>query len=204
MARILAINVLSAFHVSKPDAMEPLYSWKSGEDAIVMTLTARNFLRNENAPLELMANYFWARFLESCNRLAPHIISKVERMGFERTSLKKYLSILLEIGGSRCFYCNEALDNINLHIDHVIPWSFLLEDFLWDLVIACSRCNLNKRDWLPDRQYIDLLIMRNAQQREIVGVSFAEPVQTDVMRFYDAAVSVEWPGFWTPESVRSC
>lgn len=200
MAKILTINVLSAFHASKPDTMEPLYLWALGDDAIVLTTAAQNFLRIECAPLELMANYFWAKFLESCNRLAPHIISKVERMGLDRGNLRKYLSILLEAGDSRCFYCDGILGDGGRHIDHVIPWSFLLEDPLWDLVIACPRCNIRKSDWLPERKFIDLLVVRNIEHYSLLGICSFDSFSTDVMRCYEAAVSVEWPGFWSPET----
>lgn len=44
---------------------------------------------------------------------------------------------------------------------HFIPWSFIKDDNLWNLVLACPTCNRRKNDKLPDEQYLDALVERN-------------------------------------------
>lgn len=78
-------------------------------------------------------------------------------------------------------------------MDHVIPWSFLLEEDLWDLVLACGKCNSGKSDSLPPRQFIEKLIHRNKQLFN-AGISLAIN-ESEVTRLYEAAISVEWPQF---------
>jgi hypothetical protein len=39
----------------------------------------------------------------------------------------------------------------------VIPWSFMLSDPLWDLVLSPASCNLAKSDVLPDARYLEKL-----------------------------------------------
>ncbi len=87
MSRLLTVNVLKAFHSSKPSSMPPLYSWEPGQNHIVITPEARSFLRAQASALELVANFYWAEFLENCNRLAPRIVQKVSRDGASRKSL---------------------------------------------------------------------------------------------------------------------
>jgi 5-methylcytosine-specific restriction endonuclease McrA len=46
-------------------------------------------------------------------------------------------------------------------VDHVLPWSFVLEDKTWNLVLACRKCNNAKRDRLTDVGALELLCSRN-------------------------------------------
>jgi 5-methylcytosine-specific restriction endonuclease McrA len=195
MSKVLTINVLEAFHVSKPAAMKPLYEWQRGWSYINLSPESHRFLRDHGSALELVANFYWAEFLEGCNRLAPRIVQKVSRDGATRRSLTGYFKILLAETPAECFYCGSAFgEKAQPAVDHVIPWSFLLEDDLWDLVLACVTCNSRKSDWLPEHKYLDRLIQRNKEVFRNRGL----PVNDDdIKRLYQAAVSVEWPRFWT-------
>ncbi|MGA7201880.1 MAG: HNH endonuclease signature motif containing protein [Candidatus Cybelea sp.] len=195
MSRLLTVNVLTAFHKSKPANMPFLYRWEPRWNYIAITSKARSFLRRQAPTLELIANFYWAEFLENCNRLAPRIVQKVSRDGASRRSMHRYLKILRAETESRCFYCHSAFGVERVPtVDHVIPWSFLLEDDLWDLVLACAKCNAEKSDWLPADTFIHKLILRNrALSREGVSLAISEP---EIERLYQAAISVEWPGFW--------
>lgn len=200
MARKLTINVLAAFHTSAPKQMPRLYEWAG--DEIRLTPAALSFLQTEGAALEALANYSWAKFLETTNRLAPKLIQKVESNGLPRTSLAPYLAILLEEEDPACFYCGRTYERgTDFAVDHVIPRSFLMEDPLWDLVIACGPCNGSKSDILPERTFIERLIERNAVRARMklparqIGMLHG---YEDVGRLYDAAISVEWPRFWSP------
>ncbi|HEX5274185.1 MAG TPA: HNH endonuclease signature motif containing protein [Candidatus Rubrimentiphilum sp.] len=201
MARILTINVLSAFHVSKPPDMPRLYDWSKGRAQIALTSEAHEFLRSNSAVLELIANYHWATFLEACNRLAPKVIQKVATDGARRGSLVPYLRILAEESAQQCFYCGDGFENgRGAVVDHVIPWSFLLEDPIWDLVLSCARCNSAKSDWLPENTFIDRLVRRNqgALRSRLQGKASMLFGAEDIERLYQAAISLEWPRFWSP------
>ena len=207
LARILQINVLTAFHTSASASMTPLYTWAKGDDAIVLDSRAVAFLVANAATVEHIANHWWARYLERVNRLAPLIIEKVQRDGARRGSLARYLRILRETDDAACFYCDRPLAaQTAVHVDHVIPWSFLLTDELWDLVLACAPCNLAKSDVLPERTFVAKLVALNERRgRLALPAAAASPLVTpDVVgRLYDAAVAVEWPRGWTPGTVRA-
>ena len=202
IAKILTINVLNAFHVGKPESMDDLYSWQSGHAAIALSEKSHRFLRDQSIAVESIANYWWARYLERVNVLAPLIIDKVERDGAKRGSLARYLRILADSDGNRCFYCERDLGAVRaVHVDHVIPWSFLLSDPAWDLVLACVPCNLEKSDILPARIFIDKLSALHVDRAKlslasIAGSAFLQKDEVD--RYYDAALSVEWPSGWEP------
>jgi hypothetical protein len=195
MARLLTVNVLSAFHRSKPLRMPSLYEWVRGWDYVLVKPAARDFLVQHGQTLELIANFYWAEFLENCNRLAPRIVQKVARSAERRASVKKYLRTLCKESPLACFYCGARLGSgVEITIDHVIPWSFLLEEGLWDLVLACGTCNGTKSDSLPPRHFIDKLISRNRMLSN-VGISLGI-AESEIARLYEAAISVEWPQFW--------
>jgi hypothetical protein len=194
MSRLLTVNVLTAFHASKPSRMPPLYEWMPGWDQITHVPAARDFLRNHAQELELIANFYWAEFLENCNRLAPRIVQKVSRDGRRRRSLRKYMKILMS-ESECCFYCGTIFGaRVKPTVDHVIPWSFLLEEDIWDLVLACENCNARKSDSLPPKRFIKKLISRNRQLLDS-GVSLIVN-ESEIERLYEAAISVEWPQFW--------
>jgi hypothetical protein len=111
----------------------------------------------------------WSRFLEKINRGLPMLISKIESDEIFRKSLEGPYKILRK-HFHVCFYCEEKLSSIRkeIHVDHFIPWSFVFEDEIWNLVLACERCNNNKRDSLYP---IEKIIERNSKYLEIEGMS---------------------------------
>jgi hypothetical protein len=201
MAKILTINVLDRFHASKPPGMPLLFTWQYGESSIRLSPQAHDFLRENQTTLDLIANYWWASYLEKVNRFAPAIIEKVSRDGARRSPLVKYLRILTAAGEDRCFYCNESFAASRpVCVDHVLPWSFLLDDPLWDLVLACAPCNGSKSDRLPEKGFIAKLALTNQQRTKVLSPTSISPFIDDTQLFalYDAAVSLEWPGPWMP------
>jgi hypothetical protein len=204
IVRILKINVLDAFHRSMPPAAPPLFFWTRGSASIVLSADAVAFIRANASVLESLANLWWARYLEKVNMLAPLVIEKVERNGAERVSLARFLKLLRQLDGPRCFYCDEEFGNgSSVHVDHVIPWSFLLADPLWDLVFACAACNIAKSDRLPKPEFLDRLVVTGLRRAQVtLPVGFASPMleRSEIERYYNAALSVQWPSGWFPPS----
>jgi hypothetical protein len=62
MAKLLTVNVLEAFHVSKPKLMRPLYRWKRGWSHVELSAESLRFLKGHNAERELIANFHWPPF----------------------------------------------------------------------------------------------------------------------------------------------
>jgi hypothetical protein len=202
IARTLRIDVLRRFHVGLPSGALPIYTWDGG-DTIIFTPASVDFVRANAMALDIIANHWWARFLEKVNLMAPAIIQKIEADGVRRGSLRWFFERVAQTDNSRCFYCNADLSNTTAvrHIDHVLPWSFLLADPAWDLVLACGRCNLGKSDRLPNRRFINLLETINRQRvaRMPEFMRGSPPLPTGgISQLYDAARAVEWPNAWEP------
>jgi hypothetical protein len=126
LARVLPINVIDAFHASKRAAMPLLFN-RASKGSIRLSAGTPAFLRENAVAKQALANLWWASYLEKVNQLAPLIIQKVERDGARRTPVAKYFELLRSLDGPRCFYCERTVSGVvKGHVDHVIPWSFML------------------------------------------------------------------------------
>jgi 5-methylcytosine-specific restriction endonuclease McrA len=134
------------------ETMEKETFYKNDEDnkRILVNADAMEFFIHYRILLEKFVVLEWAKFLDHI-KTAPGIISKIEDPVFDRTSLKPQEKILRRFF-KNCFYCERDLENlpkdVKIHVDHFIPRSYIAEDELWNLVLSCSECNLNKSDSL--------------------------------------------------------
>lgn len=125
--------------------------------------------------LSQLLNYRWAQLLEKFNT-APKITSKVKGISNEklrRNSLSKYKKVLLENMNNQAkdFYTGKPLEDNDISVDHVIPWSFMYSDDIWNLVLTSKSNNSSKSNHVPDQQVIDQLNARNQ--------SLVETIQND-------------------------
>ncbi|MDM5283804.1 HNH endonuclease domain-containing protein [Peribacillus frigoritolerans] len=113
-------------------------------------------------------NYRWTQMLEGFN-YSPRISRKVRAIddnNIKRASLKKfhhYLDLMFEDGNRKCFYCGENLLESEISVDHVIPWSYMFSDDLWNLVYCHKGENSKKSNRLPSEEDIARLEERNKQ-----------------------------------------
>ena len=116
-----------------------------------------------------LINYRWTQKLEEFNN-APRISKKVlgtDRERIKRSSLAKFRKYLdLENPNRICFITGEKIDDNNLSIDHVIPWSYLFSDDLWNLVYVDKSTNSSKGNKVPSKDVIEKLEDRNLRLLE--------------------------------------
>ncbi len=206
IAKVLPINVLDAFHNSKPAEMPRLYEWHSPQANITLDGRAVDFIKAHSAALTLIGNYYWARFLSRLNA-APYIIDKVERLKPARSSLVKYARLLRDLGERSCFYCRRQISDVDqAAVDHFIPWTFAFEDKLWNLVMACRPCNSAKSDQLADDAILDRLIALNKIRsssplvKPASQLALQQPDPT-LVHLYRTARNEEWPVWLMPGKV---
>lgn len=153
------------------------------------------FLIKEHAfVLSQLLNYRWAQLLEKFNT-SPRITMKVQGISEEkirRNSLKKFKDALLKQfpdGKVRDFYTDELLDPSDISIDHVIPWSFMYSDDIWNLVITSKSKNSSKSNTKTNQAFIDKLKVRNkalieyADDKDKLNLEVAEK-QKLIDRYY--------------------
>ncbi len=112
-----------------------------------------------------LLNYKWVQLLEKYN-MAPMIASKVNgtQIGVKRSALTKFKNILLEYSGETLpldFYTGKILDENDISVDHVIPWSFIYSDDIWNLVLTSKSNNSSKSNRVPTKGEVEKLKQRN-------------------------------------------
>lgn len=164
VSKTLTENVSWRFmHINGKDL--PLYKLDIKSHTIAFTKEQVKDLIENSFILSQLLNYRWAQLLEMFNT-APKISSKVKGLSenkLRRNNLSKYKNILLKItdGDPVDFYTGKVLDVNDISIDHVIPWSFMYSDDIWNLVITSKSNNSIKSNSVPTKEVIKRLKERN-------------------------------------------
>ncbi|MBT5170891.1 MAG: HNH endonuclease [Candidatus Nitrosopelagicus sp.] len=108
---------------------------------------AIDFLKRYNGLLKKSVIFEWAKFLEPRNIGYPQIIKSIESE-FEPRGLQKERKLLEKIQ-DRCFYCEKILEKDEINVEHIIPYSYLKHNKMWNLSLACQKCNCKKLGSLP-------------------------------------------------------
>lgn len=96
--------------------------------------------------------------------------------GRDRAALTAVRGPFKEAFGPHCFYCNTHLPEDN-PIDHVLPWSLVGIDGLANLVLACRRCNSDKRHALPAVTIVDRVLGRDRALLEAIADEIRWPTE---------------------------
>jgi hypothetical protein len=123
-------------------------------DTIELTSGSRQFLIDNKRLVDYVAVSGWVRFTEQFTS-APKLHDKIEN-NKKRGAVSRFRGSLKIIQ-----HAYESHDVSLSEVDHVLPWSFVLEDKTWNLVLACRKCNNGKRDRLANVYALDRLCSRN-------------------------------------------
>ena len=131
-------------------------------------------IRDHSHVLFDLINYRWTQKLEEFNH-SPRISKKVrgtDREEIKRKSLSKFKKYLdLENPHHICFHTGKPIDPNNLSIDHVIPWSYMFADDLWNLVYVDRSINSSKSNRIPDEKTIEKLETRNLHLSKLITLN---------------------------------
>jgi hypothetical protein len=158
VARQAFDDVLPRFHTVHKRQVEPYLYRLDGADIIVET-SGCEFLREHARCVDLLAIAGWVAFTEQFTS-APKLFEKIEGTAASRKQLAPYRVFLGTIDGFVCFYCGAPVPP-STPVDHLVPWAFVAEDKIWNLVIACEACNSQKSSSVAGSDFIERLIERN-------------------------------------------
>ena len=132
-----------------------------------------------------LLNYKWAQLLEKYN-YAPKIVNKVNSISetkLRRESLAKYKNELMkqfEDGIAIDFYSGKPLADNDISVDHVIPWSFMYSDDIWNLVLTSKSNNSSKSNSIPSQEVINRLKKRNALLVGLLATKFDNELKESI------------------------
>ncbi|MFV8830525.1 HNH endonuclease domain-containing protein [Alkalihalobacterium sp. APHAB7] len=143
-----------------------IYELDRNQGKVFLTKENLLTLKEHSDFLFTVINYRWTQMLEGFN-YSPRISRKVRAIdenNIKRSSLKKFhkhLDLMLVDGKRKCFYCDEEISENDISVDHVIPWSYMFSDDLWNLVYCHKGENSEKSNRLPAEEDIKRLEERN-------------------------------------------
>ena len=93
------------------------------------------------------------KYLQDRNPGVPGIIYKLEPENEKQRKLqnvRKLWAAVFDISDIRDIYSGNPLEKKKYEIDHFVPWSFITNDEMWNLMPVNSSLNSSKRDRHPD------------------------------------------------------
>ena len=171
--KIISIMKLDVCHrfMMVGNSSLPIYLLDKEAETIIFDSNQVGVIRTNGFVLKQLLNYKLAQLLEQYND-SPRITQKVRGLSdqqLRRSSLKKYKNILLSITPDQPildFYTGEVLEQHDISLDHVIPWSFIYSDDIWNLVVTSKSNNSKKRNLTPSKEMIKKLQARNERLLE--------------------------------------
>jgi hypothetical protein len=158
-------DVIPRFHTVHSAPIAPAIFTFTGRvgntgDTIELTSGGRQFLVDYAKLIDYVAVSGWVRFTEGFTS-APRLHDKIGGTNLRKGAVSQWREALMAIQAGRCFYA-ESHDIAFPEVDHVLPWSFVLVK-TWNLVLACRKCNNEKRDRLTNMDALKRLCTRNQQ-----------------------------------------
>ena len=153
-------NVVGALY---GDTGQIFYAFDRKEEWIRINPQVYGYVCKRKSALEKLNYYEWAKYLEKINseETTVNLLSKLDESS-KRNNLSIYRQILFdEFETKECFYCGKPLREDGVQVDHFIPWAYIKDDKLWNMVLACKTCNNKKRDKLADEVFLEKLTTRN-------------------------------------------
>ena len=144
--------------------VEGVYKYEGNADSLFIETMNLKELKEDSLNVFDAINYKWSQMLENFNHL-PRICKKVkiiDEVNVRRKPLTKFSELIgLENPNQICFHCGNEISDETPAIDHVIPWSYLYSDDLWNLVFSHQTCNSSKSNAIPTEKMIRRLEERN-------------------------------------------
>ena len=168
---------------SNPNGVLEIYRCNQFNKWLEFNYDDLELIRDYDVILSKLLNYKWAQLLEKFN-YAPKIASKVNGISEARlsrsASLTKYKEELLkEFSGQAAidFYTGKELKPDEISVDHVIPWSFMYSDDIWNLVLTSQSYNSSKSNKIPSKEEIEKLKERNKRIQNIVSEKYKNDLE---------------------------
>ena len=187
-AKTLHENVAWRFKIIDKESLE-IYEIDKKNNLLVLNHNDVMELKEYSIVLSKLLNYKWAQLLEKFN-FAPKITTKVKGISnskIQRASLSQYKKQLLkEFEGRKVidFYTGDELDITEISIDHVIPWSFMYSDDIWNLVITSKSHNSSKSNTIPSDDVIEKLKERNLNLIRYVDKKYKDDLELSIKGNY--------------------
>ena len=169
----------------------PIYSYdnKARSHDVIFNKENISLIKEYAIIISKLFNYKWAQLLEKFN-YAPRVANKVNSISdskLKRESLTKYKNELMKQfkdGVAIDFYSGKPLASDDISVDHVIPWSFMYSDDIWNLVLTSKSNNSSKSNSIPSEEDIKKLKERNQKIVNLLDSKFSIEMKEAILNKY--------------------
>ena len=134
-----------------------LYSFTDEKDTIIVNDIWFDYLYENQTIINGWLNYKLINYLQKKNPNVPGILFKLEPPLVKKLgAATKYWNEVGKVIPLKNIYMDEIINAENItrygsmSIDHFIPWSFVMHDELWNLILSFKNVNSMKSNRLPD------------------------------------------------------
>ena len=178
-----------------------IYQYKKGQSKKSLILNNPKLIKENHKILFQLINYRWTQHLENLNPGIPKIAQKVRGVDRDevpkRKSLNKFKVFLdKENPDHKCFLTGEPIKDGELSIDHIIPWSYMYSDDLWNLVYVKKSENSGWSNKIKNQEIINKLIKRNSRLLEIFETQNISNKEVDLLRLATERGGDQVKQFW--------
>ena len=166
--------------------IQEIYAFDPAKDTSIHLQKSNVLLLKEYAPvLSKLFSYKWSQLLEKWNQ-SPRLLGKVigaSNQAIDRHSLARFiepLSLEFKDGPILDFYTHKPLDKKEISIDHVIPWSYIYSDDIWNLVFTSKSNNSKKSNGTPSDEDIHRLKDRNDHLLPLLDGKYQKEMQEGI------------------------
>jgi hypothetical protein len=128
-----------------------------------------NFIKTQKTLLEAAVIANLMIFLEKINNV-PNLTQKIMIVDgdyqAERNIPDSDKVILYKFQEQKCFYCGKNMGAFP-EADHFIPFNYLFDSKIWNIVGACRECNRKKSNFLVEKPYLKKIKNRNRSKKFI-------------------------------------
>lgn len=142
------------------DDARPLYCISADQQKLAVHADWVKYLQANHSIVHAWASWEWLCYMQSMNKSVPGIAYKLfppeERESLQRQ--RKFWQAILEKAGRDilCPYSQKPLGTF--HLDHYLPWTFVVHNQLWNLVPAAPEANESKGNSLPHDDYFERFV----------------------------------------------
>lgn len=159
-----------------------LYSWDEYKEQIIINDGLHQVVEaNKHLYYDIVV-FKAVKFLEQFN-ISPRLSQKIS-IDVERQHISSAMRSMFGAHSSSCFYCGRYITENKFHLDHFIPWEYMLSNDIWNLVFSCPTCNNGpggKFIKLPEEIYLEKLNKRNREKFNTYRIDkhFQSPSQVE-------------------------
>ena len=165
------VEAISRLHTVTYYRVDPKLYEVSGKE-LLLPKSAVEFLVRYRRAIERMSIAYWVSFTEQLTS-SPRLHSKISGEGEyslldNENARRKYSRILGALWREVCFYCGRRPPDAPLAIGYVVPFTYVLQGRIWNLVLNCYACGAAKGEQTPPDSCVEELLGRNRELLKLV------------------------------------